>query len=520
MRKLALLIFIALSVIINANTVYQIPGSWLQRNQLDSSANSLLFNLSASSCKNCIYLNEDLLKYANDAGYQVAFCIQGLAQEDLAAFKEENGFADEYPVIIDDELSNCMINHSICVFQCRQIVLNQTCGDEEPVYKLLRKEIEKNHDSVQLDTSYKFYSGSAAYLNEEYSVVMDFRYSRKVHKINIQTGEIAAKFEMDDKLWAEKLYKVLYKSDLAKVTKSLKARQLYIKKDRLFGDQEFKPENITIRDGRILLTARFSFPYIDNVGDTLNKNTCVIFQLNDSLQIKEYWVASLSHLPKDFYITHNADAAKVLLRSDTVFLPVAYIYHNTEAPDKKYNYGRFILNNNHEIVFHSFMPFEVPVEKAAIMPDYNFIHMHLLEHGNDVVGSYITFPGIYNVTANTKITHIDFIGSPKRKWDKNDSILFANDIDNLKYIVTYFDKYLDKYYLMQAKNATWNTYTLFDENMKAIKVVYSSPAYLDAGNAFYAKDDTLYVLKAGTKSNSDLYIHKYMISSIFRQEID
>lgn len=520
MRELALFIFIALSAIINANTVNQIPGSWLQRNQLDSSANSLLFNLSVNSCKNCIYLNEDLLKYANDAGYQVAFCIRGLAGEDLAAFKEENGFTDKYPVIIDDELSNCMIDHSICVFKGRQVILNQVCGEEEPIYQLLRSQIERNHDSVRLDTSHKFYSGSAAYLSEEYSVVMDFRYSRKVHKINIQTGEIAAQFAMDDKLWAEKLYKVLYRGDETKIIKSLKARQLYIKKDRLFGDQEFKPENITIKNGRIILTARFSFPYIDNIGDTLNKNTCVIFQLNDSLQITEYWVASLSHLPKDFYITHNTDAAKVLLKGDTVFLPVAYIYHNTEAPEKKYNYGKFILNNNHEIVFHSFMPLEVPVEKAAIMPDYNFIHMHLLEYGSDIVGSYITFPGIYNLTQNTKIQHIDFIGSPKRKWDKIDSALFAQDIDNLKYIVTYFDRYTDKYYLMQAKNATWNTYTLFDNTMKPIKVVYSSPAYLDAGNAFYSKDDTLYVLKAGTKSNSDLYIHKYMLSSIFRQEID
>lgn len=521
MKALTIFLFAVWFSPISVSANQTISGTLLHRNELDSSSNTLLFNLYSSSCKNCVYLNEDLINNAVDAGYQVAFCIYGLAKEDLEVFKEENGFADRYSIILDKELSKCMIENSICVLKGKQIIINKECGDEESIFQLLKEEVPvKSFYTVQLDTAYKFYSGIAAYQNERYSVVMDFRHSRRVHKINIETGSIESQFAVNEKQWAEKIYDVIYKGDAVQVAKSMKARQQYLKRDRMFGDQEFKPENITIKEGRTVLTVEFSFPYLDKAGDTLNKNTCVIFQLDDSLKISDYWVAPLEHLQSDFYITHNTGGAKLLFKGDTVFLPVAYIYFNTEEAAKKYNYAKFILGKNHELTFHSFLPFLVPNEKSAIMPDYYFLHMHLLEHGNDIVGSYITFPGIYNLTENTKIQHIDLIGSPKRKWDKNDSVLFANDIDNLKYLVTYFDRYKDKYYLMQAKNATWNTYTLFDNNMNPIKVIYSSPVHLDAGNAFYAKDDILYVLKAGTKTESDLFIHKYKLSSIFRQEID
>ncbi len=504
-----------------------IPGHLLQRNGIDSAANTLLINIYAASCKNCIYLNQEVFASAELAGYKTYFSISGLAKEDLEAFKEENSFSTDYPVVLDKELSQTIELGSVYLLKGTTVLHHTDCDYVESLSKYFTKEPQEETqtkdkqkvDSIPVDTSYKFYSGSAAYLNKEYCLVMDLRYTKKLHKINMQTGEIAQQFTIDNKLWAEKIYAVLYNGDKEKISKSLKSRQLYLKKDRIFNEQEFQPENITVKNKRTILSVKFHLPYINAEGDTLRKNTKVLFQLNDSLQIMDYWVAPIQHLAGDFYIPQNTEMTPLLLLGDTVCLSVSYIHYG-KIPPNKYNYAKFILDKNHSIIFHSFLPFTVPDDKGGITGDYNVPHMYLFKHGEQIAGSYITFPAIYNLTTNTKITDIALLGSPKLLKSSIDSIVFARDINNMKFMISYFDRYNDKYYLMQCRNASWNTYILFDNNLKHIKSVHTSQVPKDEGTIFYTNNGTVYIVKFGIKEDSDMYILKQSVNNLFSMEVD
>lgn len=522
--KILFLLCVLYNSLVNGQNL---QGSLLQRNGIDSTGKNLLVNIHASSCKNCVYLNDDLLEYATKAGYKVSFCIYSLAKEDIDDFKEENGFTDNYPIIIDKQLSQALLQNSISLLSGVKVLVNTDCNNASAVYTVLKDKVDNGNkskeinrtDSIPVDTSYKFYSGSAAYLNKEYCLVMDLRYSKKLHKINMQTGEIAQQFTIDNKLWAEKLYSVIYNGDEDKTSKSLKARQLYIKKDRIFGSQEFEPENITVRNGRTLLSLKFHFPYIDDEGDTLRKNSTVLFQLDDNLQITNYWVASIKYYKGDFIIPMNTDMTPMFIEGDTIFSALLYAY-TPKPPATKYNYAKFILEENHTLSFYKFLPFTVPDDKAAIMGDYNVSHMYLCEFGdNEIAGSYITFPAIYNLSANKKICDIELVGRKSLKT-KLDSVVFAKGLNNLKYVVSYFNRYNDKYYIMQAKNANWNTYVLFDNNLKPIKTVYTSPVTKDEGTIFYTDKGMVYIVKFGIKEDSDMYILRQSVNNLFSMEVD
>jgi hypothetical protein len=188
--------------------------------------------------------------------------------------------------------------------------------------------------SVPPDSLYKQLFGSGAYLNERYCLVVDFRFGNKLHKIDMQTGKIIQQFVMDEKQWAEKIYGVLYNGDKGKVSKSVKSRQLKIKKDRLFDKQEFELENIVVKNHHTILSVRFHFPDIDNVNDTIGLGTRVLFELNDSLQITDYWVAPTQLLENGFYIPSNTDRTSLLLMGDTVCLPVAHIHYDDRLTPK------------------------------------------------------------------------------------------------------------------------------------------------------------------------------------------
>ncbi len=517
-----------ISIILKGIVIGQtIPGHLLQRNGIDSTANTLLVNIYAASCKNCIYSNQEVFTNAVLAGYKPYFSISGLAKEDLEVFKEENSFSTDYPVVLDKELSQTIELGSVYLLKGTTVLHHTDCNYIESLNKYFTKEPPKETqakekhkvDSIPVDTSYKFYSGSAAYLNKEYCLVMDLRYTKKLHKISMLTGEIAQQFTIDEKQWAEKIYSVLYNGDKDKISKSLKARQLYLKKDRIFGSQEFEPENITVKNKRTIFSVKFHLPYINAEGDTLRKNTKVLFQLNDSLQIIDYWVAPIQHLVGDFYIPQNTDMTKLLLLGDTVCLSVSYIHYG-KTPSNKYNYAKFILDKNHTIQFHSYLPFTVPDDKGGITGDYNVSHMYLFKYGEQIAGSYITFPAIYNLTTNTKIDDIELIGKSKRLKSRIDSIVFAKDINNLKFMIYYFDRYNDKYYIMQCKNANWNTYILFDNNLNSVQTVYESQVPKDEGTIFYTNNGMVYIVKFGVKEESDVYILKQSVNNIFSMEVD
>lgn len=517
-----------ISILLKSIVIGQtIPGHLLQRNGIDSTANILLVNIYAASCKNCIYLNQEVFTNAVLSGYKPYFNIRGLAKEDLEAFKEENGFANDYPVLLDKELSQTIELGSVYLLKGTTVLHRTDCDYVESLSKYFTKEPQgetqtkdkQKVDSIPVDTSYKFYSGSAAYLNKEYCLVMDLRYTKKLHKINMQTGEIAQQFTIDNKLWAEKIYAVLYNGDKEKISKSLKSRQLYINKDRIFNEQEFEPLNITVKNKRTIFSVRFHLPYINTDGDTLRKHTNVLFQLNDSLQVIDYWVTPIQHLAGDFYIPGNSDMTPLLVMGDTVCMDVSCLRYDQPAPNK-YNYAKFILDKNHSIVFHSFLPFTVPDDKGGITGDYNVSHMYLFKHGEQIAGSYISFPAIYNLTTNTKIDDIHLLGRSKQLKSRTDSIVFAKDINNLKFMIYYFDRYNDKYYLMQCRNASWNTYILFDNNLKHIKSVHTSQVPKDEGTIFYAKNGTVYIVKFGIKEDSDMYILKQSVNNLFSMEVD
>lgn len=495
-----------------------IPGHLLHSNNIDTTTKVLLFSINASSCKNSVYLNNMMFLDAKSAGYAPYFCINGLANEDLEAFKEENEFANSYPILLDKQLNAALQNNAVYLLQGTKIVIATHCMYTAPIYKQLQTEkntAAKTVDSVSDDTSYKFYSGAGAYLNEEYCLVMDFRFSRKLHKINMQTGKIAQQFTFDEKVWAEKIYNILYQGDKSRVAKSVKARQLFLKKDRIFNDQEFEPENITVNGNRIIVSVRFNFPYIDNEEDTFSKETKVLFQLDDSLQITDYWVVPLKHLEGDFYIPSNSDMTPLLVEGDTVYLPVMYIYYQQKQPPAKYVYAKCILTKTHSVAYHSYLPFVEPDEKTSTIGDYRASHMYLLKLKDQIIGSYILYPSIYNLHTNSKIYDIELVGKPKQRKNKLDSLIFAKDLNNLTFVITYFSRYKDKYYLMQVKNGTWNSFILFDKDLQHIKTSYFSPITKDEGRAFYSKDDTLYLLKFGVKSESDMYIVKRSIKNIF-----
>lgn len=521
-------VLFTISVLLKGMVIGQtIPGHLLQRNGIDSTTNTLLVNINASSCKNCIYLNQEVFTNAALVGYKPYFSILGLAKEDLEAFKEENNFANDYPVVLDKELSQTIELGSVYLLKGTTVLTHTDCNYIESLNKYFTKEPPKETqakekqkvDSIPVDTSYKFYSGSAAYLNKEYCLVMDFRYTKKLHKINMQTGEIAQQFSIDNKLWAEKIYAVLYNGDKDKISKSLKARQLYLKKDRIFNDQEFEPLNITVKNNRTMFSVRFHLPYINTEGDTLRKHTNVLFQLNDSLQIVDYWAASVQHLEGDFYIPGNSDMTPLLMMGDTVCMDVSYLRYDQPAPNK-YNYAKFILDKNHSIVFHSFLPFTVPDDKGGITGDYNVPHMYLFKHGEQIAGSYITFPAIYNLTTNTKIDDIYLLGRSKKLKTSIDSIVFARDIDNMKFMIYYFDRYNDKYYIMQCKNSNWNTYILFDNSLKHVKSVHTLQVPKDEGKIFYSNQGFVFRAKFGIKEDSDMYILKQSVNNLFSMEVD
>ncbi|MGV3598345.1 MAG: hypothetical protein ACO1PI_10805 [Bacteroidota bacterium] len=521
MKATLLIVSVLVKSMITGQTI---PGELLNRNGIDSTANTLLVNIHAANCKNCIYLNQKLFTDAKQAGYKTYFNVRGLAKEDLQDFRDENGFAKDYPVVLDKQLSQQMEEGHFYVLQGTTVVSKTDCEYTEPLHEFFEKKnakkiAKKAVDSIAVDTSYKFYSGSAAYLNREYCLVLDFRHSRKLHKINIQTGKIAQQFTLDEKLWAEKIYTALYNGDAKKVSKSLKARQLYLKKDRIFNEQEFEPENITVKNNRTILSIRFYLPFISAEGDTLRKNTKVLFQLNDSLQIIDYWVIPIQFLPGDFYVPRNSNMTPLLLLGDTVCLSVSYI-HYAETPLTKYNYAKFILDKNHTVKFHSYLPFTVPEDKGGITGDYNVPHMYLLKYGEQIAGSYITFPAIYNLTANTKIDDLELIGKPKQLKNKMDSVLFANDINNLKFMISYFNRYNDKYYVMQCKNASWNTYILFDNNFQRVQSIYIPQTSKDEGVIFHAENGTAYIIKFGVKEDSDMYILKQSMTNLFDMEVD
>ncbi len=518
MKATLFIVSVLLKSVINGQSI---PGDLLHRNGIDSAANTLLVNIRAANCKNCIYFNQKLFTDAEQAGYKTYFNVSGLAKEDLQDFKDENGFAKEYPVVLDKNLSKQMEEGHFYLLQGTTVVSKTDCEYTEPLHEFFEKEktLKKQVDSIAVDTSYKFYSGSAAYLNKEYCLVLDFRHSRKLHKINMQTGKIAQQFTLDEKLWAEKIYTTLYNGEAKKVSKSLKARQLYLKKDRIFNEQEFEPENITVKNNRTLLSVRFYLPFINTEGDTLRKNTKVLFQLNDSLQITDYWVAPIQHLEGDFYVPRNSNMTPLLLLGDTVCLSVSYI-HYAETPPTKYNYAKFILDKNHVVKFHSYLPFTVPEDKGEITGEYNVPHMYLLKYDEQIAGSYITFPAIYNLTTNTKIDDIELLGRSKQLKNKMDSVLFANDINGLKFMIYYFERYNDKYYIMQCKNGAWNIFIIYDNNFKPVKTVYYSPATEDKGTAFYAKAGSIYFLKFGVKEDSDMYILKWNINNLLEMEMD
>ena len=87
-------------------------------------------------------------------------------------------------------------------------------------------------------------------------------------------------------------------------------------------------------------------------------------------------------------------------------------------------------------------------------------------------------------------------------------------------MISYFDRYNDKYYLMQCRNASWNTYILFDNNLKHIKSVHTSQVPKDEGTIFYAKNGTVYIVKFGIKEDSDMYILRQSVNNLFSMEVD
>lgn len=504
-----------------------IPGHLLQRNGIDSTEKTLLVNIYAASCKNCIYLNRDVYTNAALTGYKTYLNISGLAKEDLDEFKEENSFSTDYPIVLDKELGQTIEQGSVYLLQGTKVLYHTDCENTKSLNqyfddrqgKKVKTDEQQRVDSVLVDSSYKFYSGSAAYLNREYCLVMDLRFNKKLHKINMLTGEIVQQFKVDGATWSKKLYEVIYQGDMEKVSKSLKSRQMYIKKDRIFNEQEFEPENITIKSGRILLSIRFHLPFINASGDTLRKNTKVLLQLNDSLQITNFWVAPIKHLAGDFYIPRNTEMTPLLLLGDTVCLSVSYIHYG-QNPVAKYNYAKFILDDKHNVVFHSYLPFTVPDDKGGITGDYNVPHMYLFNHGEHIAGSYITFPAIYNLTTNTKIEDIYLLGKSKQLKTKMDSLVFAKDINNMTFMISYFNRYNNQYYIMQCKNSSWNTYILFDNNLKHVKSVHTSPITKDEGTIFHTEKGMVYIVKFGVKKESDVYIIKQSTSNLFNMELD
>jgi hypothetical protein len=373
--------------------------------------------------------------------------------------------------------------------------------------------------AIPPDSLYKHFLGNGAYLNERYCLALDYRFGNKLHKIDMQTGKPMQQFVMDEKQWAEKIYGVLYNGDKSKISKSVKSRRLYIKKDRLFDKQEFELENITVKNHHTILSLRFHFPDIGNVNDTIGLTTKVLFELNDSLQITDYWVAPTQQLENGFYILPNTDRTSLLLMGDTVYLPVDHIHYDDRL-SPKYKYAKFLLSNNHTITLHSYLPFTIPEVKGAVTGNYNVPHMYLVNLGEQIAGSYITFPSIYNLTTNTKISDLALLGFHNQPKNKRDSILFDKDINNLDFAVNYFERYKDKYYLMQCRNGLWSIFILFDDELNSIKTVYFSPITHDKGRAFYTQDDSIYFLKFGTKGESDMHIVKWSISNIFSMEIE
>lgn len=500
-----------------------LSGQLLQNNNIDSTAKTLLFSLNTTSCKNGVYNNPSLFSKAEEAGYIPHFCINGLAKEDLEEFKEANNFVRDYPLIIDRQFNSAIKSDAIYLLNGTKIVLATHYMLTEQVVELLEKEKEvltKAVDSVMADTTYRFYSGVGAYLNKDYCLVLDFRFSRKLHKINMNTGKIVGQFKLNEREWAEKMYLHIYKGDDKRAKKSLAARQLFLKKDRVFDTQEFEPKSISVTEGRIMVSTRFYFPYIDNNGDTLRKNTEILFQLNDSLHITDYWVASLDYLKDDFILLANSASAPLLIEKDTIYMPVAYIYYQQEQPQKKHNYVKCTLTEDHKIQFYSYLPFTEPDEKTNTLGDYRASHMCLQKQGAQIIGCYNLFPAVYNLSANTKLYNIDMLGKSKGLRNKTDSMLFAKDLNNLTFIIKYFGRYKGKYYLMQLKNATQNSFILFDNNLKHIKTIYYSPSTMDDGNAFYAEGDTVYFLKFGVKDESDMYVYKRSLNSLFDMEIE
>ena len=522
MKTLLLLI---LSVTNNFSKGQSIPGELLHKNGIDSTANTIIFSIDASSCKNCIYSSKQLLDKAETAGYKIYFSVRNLAKEDAEYFIEENGFASQYPLVIDKELTQSIESNHIYVLTGKQIIHKADCYFADGVYDYLNnkestfKKETDIVDSVPVETSYKFYSGSGAYLNNQYCLVMDFRHSRKLHKIDLKTGKIIQQLKIDEKKLAERVYEVVYNNDVFLVNKSLKARQIFLKRDRIFNQQEFEPENITVKNNKIILSVRFHFPYINSNEDTLSKNTKVLLQLSEDMEIIDYWVAPLGLLKDDFYIPVNTDMTPLLLLDDTVCLPVSYVHYGKNPPIK-HNYAKFILDESHRITFHSYLPFTVPNDKGEITGDYNVPHMYLFKFKDQIAGSYITFPAIYNLSNNQKIYDVELVGRPKKLKGRLDSMLFAKDVNNLNFVINFFERYNDKYYIMQCKNGSWNTFILFDNNLNHVKTSYFSPIEKDMGRPFYTSGDTIYFMKFGVKEESDMYIVKWSISNIFDMELD
>ena len=64
-------VLFTISVLLKGMVIGQtIPGHLLQRNGIDSTTNTLLVNINASSCKNCIYLNQEVFTLSFTLFYQ------------------------------------------------------------------------------------------------------------------------------------------------------------------------------------------------------------------------------------------------------------------------------------------------------------------------------------------------------------------------------------------------------------------------------------------------------------------
>lgn len=518
MKYLVLVGIIFFSV--NYSIGNSISGSYLERNGLDSSSKHLLFSVHVNSCKNCIYFNKDILFRAKNKGYKVSFVISNLVKEDIEDFKKDDEFIAKYNIITDDELSSILGSSTISIITNKNIEISTDCSSTHLLENFfLKKENtklnERHIDSVLLDTSYNFNSGSVAYLSNNYCVIMDMRYNRKVHKLDINTGKIVAQLKLDNKQWCKNIYSVIYDNDGIKIQKSLKAREVFIRGERLFGNQEFRPDNIVVKEGKTYLSLTLSYPFFNGVSDdTIMKETTVIFQLNNDLTIKDYWVAPIDELPTGFNMLWNSNMTPTYFSSNNVILPVYYNYEGFTA--HKYTHAKFSLEN-HKIVFKSYLPFEVPKDKSDILGDYNVASMYIVENNVNLIGSYITFPAIYNLSQNQKITDIERIGLSSHKNGKIDSLLFTKELRGLQFLITYFERYNDKYYVVQAKNGSWNTYQLLDNKFKPVKTIYASKDKKEP-KLFYAKDGKLYTVKFG--ETDKFYIYKHNMSNFFDMELD